>query len=70
MQSQGELYNVLKLNKEAMEQKNFDQIKTVVVSIAPQSTVSIAAKYNLSPLQVNLTYKKKDNDFIYLFTYS
>ena len=54
MQSQEELYNVLKLNKEATDQNNLDQKKTVVVSIAPQSIASIAAKYNLTPLQVNV----------------
>ncbi|CAI2173369.1 1042_t:CDS:2 [Funneliformis geosporum] len=58
MQSQEELYNILKSNKEAIEQNKADQVKTVVVSIAPQSVVSIAAKYNLTPLQVakRLTY--------------
>jgi iron only hydrogenase large subunit-like protein len=57
MQSQEELYKVLESNKEAIDQNKFDQKKTVVVSVAPQSIASIAAKYNLTPLQVILTKK-------------
>jgi hypothetical protein len=53
MQSHEELYNVLKSNKEAIDQNKPDQKKTIVISIAPQSIASIAAKYNLTSLQVN-----------------
>ena len=56
MQSKEELYDVLKSNKEAIDQNDLGQTKTVVVSIAPQSVASIAAKYDLSPLQVKLTF--------------
>lgn len=55
MQSQEELYNVLKLNKEAIDENKPDQKKTVVISVAPQSIASIAAKYDLTPLQVKIT---------------
>lgn len=55
MQSQEELYNVLKLNKEAIDGNKLDEKKTVVISIAPQSIASIAAKYDLTPLQVKIT---------------
>ncbi len=71
MQSQEELYNILKSNKEALEQNKLDQVKTVVVSIAPQSVASIAAKYNLTPLQVRIKLKKKivfkSNNFNFSF---
>ncbi|CAG8515663.1 8432_t:CDS:2 [Paraglomus occultum] len=51
MQSQEELYKVLKANKDATEAGNLQDVKTVVVSIAPQSRASLAAKCGLTPLQ-------------------
>ncbi|KAI8063804.1 iron hydrogenase [Gongronella butleri] len=48
MQSQEELYQVLQANK-----ANPQQQKTVVVSISPQSRASLAAKYQLSMIQVH-----------------
>ncbi|CAG8541998.1 15006_t:CDS:2 [Acaulospora colombiana] len=51
-QTHEELYNVLKSNKQAVREGRVDNVKTVVVSIAPQSRASIAAMYKLSPLQV------------------
>ncbi|RIA97759.1 cytosolic Fe-S cluster assembly factor NARFL-like protein [Glomus cerebriforme] len=69
MQSREELYNVLKLNKEAIDQNNLDQKKTVVISMAPQSIASIAAKYDLTPLQVakRLTHFFKSLGVHYVF---
>ncbi|CAB4383697.1 unnamed protein product [Rhizophagus irregularis] len=69
MQSQEELYNVLKLNKEAIDGNKLDEKKTVVISIAPQSIASIAAKYDLTPLQVakRLTYFFKSLGVHYVF---
>ncbi|CAG8750029.1 11776_t:CDS:2, partial [Acaulospora morrowiae] len=52
MQTHEELYNVLKSNKQARQEGRVDEVKTVVVSIAPQSRASIAARYNLTPQQV------------------
>ncbi|KAI8081275.1 iron hydrogenase, partial [Halteromyces radiatus] len=48
MQSQEELYNVLKTNQEQP-----DQHRTIIISISPQSRASLAAKYRLSMLQVH-----------------
>lgn len=59
MQTHEELYNVLKSNKEAIKEGRPEKLKIVVVSIAPQSRASIAAMYNLSPLQVRTYYKYK-----------
>ncbi|KAF7720812.1 hypothetical protein EC973_006001 [Apophysomyces ossiformis] len=53
MQSQEELYSILNANKAALEQNDPSAHKTVVISISPQSRASLAAKYNLSPLQVH-----------------
>lgn len=53
MQSQEELYGILKTNREAMEQNLLEGHKTVVISISPQSRASLAAKYGLSPLAVH-----------------
>ncbi|ORX92524.1 cytosolic Fe-S cluster assembly factor narfl [Basidiobolus meristosporus CBS 931.73] len=52
MQSQEELFNVLKANKAALESGAPQNVRTVIISISPQSRASIAAKYNLTPLQV------------------
>lgn len=53
MQSQEELYKVLNANKAAMEQNNPSAHRTVVISISPQSRASLAAKYNMTPLQAH-----------------
>ncbi|CAO3624879.1 unnamed protein product [Cunninghamella blakesleeana] len=50
MQSQEELYQILKTNKEQP-----DQYRTIVISISPQSVASLSAKYKLPTLQ---TYKR------------
>ncbi|RUP49901.1 cytosolic Fe-S cluster assembly factor narfl-like protein [Jimgerdemannia flammicorona] len=47
MQSNEELYNVLKSNQEVLANH-----RTIVVSLSPQSRASLAAKYNITPLQV------------------
>ncbi|KAG0264230.1 hypothetical protein DFQ27_001349 [Actinomortierella ambigua] len=52
LQSQEELYSILKQNKAAIEANDSTSHRTVVVSISPQTRASFAAKYNLSPLQV------------------
>ncbi|KAI9030965.1 cytosolic Fe-S cluster assembly factor NARFL-like protein [Phycomyces nitens] len=58
MQSQEELYGVIQANKLALEQNTPEMHRTIVVSLSPQSRASLAAHYNLSPLQVHkkLTY--------------
>ncbi|KAI8328371.1 iron hydrogenase [Chlamydoabsidia padenii] len=48
MQSQEELYNVLKTNQQQPQDH-----RTIVISISPQSRASLAAKYRLSLLQVH-----------------
>ncbi|KAI8919923.1 iron hydrogenase [Powellomyces hirtus] len=53
LQSQKELYDVLLANKTAIEERRPADVRTVVVSIAPQSRASIAAKYDLTPLDVH-----------------
>ncbi|KAG0236466.1 hypothetical protein BGW42_003372 [Actinomortierella wolfii] len=52
LQSQEELYSILKQNKAAIEANDPTNHRTVVVSISPQTRASFAAKYNLTPLQV------------------
>ncbi|KAG9297533.1 hypothetical protein G9A89_001473 [Geosiphon pyriformis] len=52
MQSHEELYKILESNRKLIEKDKKNDIKTVVVSISPQSRASIAAKYQLTPLQV------------------
>ncbi|KND01864.1 iron-sulfur cluster assembly protein NAR1 [Spizellomyces punctatus DAOM BR117] len=54
MQSQKELYEILTANKLAIAQGRPNDVRTIVVSVAPQSRASIAAKYNLTPLQVHM----------------
>ncbi|OAD75924.1 hypothetical protein PHYBLDRAFT_15794 [Phycomyces blakesleeanus NRRL 1555(-)] len=58
MQSQEELYGIIKANQLALEQNTPDKYRTIVVSLSPQSRASLAAHYNLSPLQIHkrLTY--------------
>lgn len=53
MQSQEELYNVLNTNKLAITENDPGKRRTIVISISPQSRASLAAKYNLSPLQTH-----------------
>ncbi|RHZ47261.1 hypothetical protein Glove_586g38 [Diversispora epigaea] len=69
MQTHEELYNVLKSNEQATQEGKPEKLKTVVVSIAPQSRASIAATYNLTPLQVakRLTYFFKSLGVNYVF---
>ncbi|KAF9195107.1 hypothetical protein BGZ50_005172 [Haplosporangium sp. Z 11] len=52
LQSQEELYSILKQNKIAIETNDPSTHRTVVVSISPQTRASFAAKYNQTPLQV------------------
>ncbi|KAG0052315.1 hypothetical protein BGZ83_002754 [Gryganskiella cystojenkinii] len=52
LQSQEELYSILKQNKIAIETNDPTTHRTVVVSISPQTRASFAAKYNQTPLQV------------------
>ncbi|KAJ3167220.1 hypothetical protein HDU87_001731 [Geranomyces variabilis] len=52
LQSQKELYEVLKANQLAVQQGRTQDVRVVVVSVSPQSRASIAAKYDLSPLDV------------------
>ncbi|KAI9257380.1 cytosolic Fe-S cluster assembly factor [Phascolomyces articulosus] len=53
MQSQEELYEILNTNRLAIEQNDPSQHRTIVISISPQSRASLAAKYNMEPLQVH-----------------
>jgi iron only hydrogenase large subunit-like protein len=53
MQSQEELYKVLKANAEAQASGRPEHIITVVISMSPQSRASIAAKYGISPMQAH-----------------
>ncbi|KAF9124734.1 hypothetical protein BGW39_007939 [Mortierella sp. 14UC] len=52
LQSQEELYSILKQNKVAIESNDPSTHRTVVVSISPQTRASFAAKYQQTPLQV------------------
>ncbi|KAJ3156097.1 hypothetical protein HDU86_004065 [Geranomyces michiganensis] len=52
LQSQKELYEVLKANQLALQEARTEDVRVVVVSVSPQSRASMAAKYNLSPLDV------------------
>ncbi|KAF9110366.1 hypothetical protein BGX27_006461 [Mortierella sp. AM989] len=52
LQSQEELYSILKQNKIAIETNDPSTHRTVVISISPQTRASFAAKYNQTPLQV------------------
>ncbi|KAF9212245.1 hypothetical protein CPC16_001062 [Podila verticillata] len=52
LQSQEELYSILKQNKIAIETNDPSTHRTVVVSISPQTRASFAAKYNQTPIQV------------------
>ncbi|KAF9430217.1 hypothetical protein BGZ76_000915 [Entomortierella beljakovae] len=52
LQSQEELYSILKQNKIAIETNDPSTHRTVVVSISPQTRASFAAKYNQTPLQI------------------
>ncbi|CAO3646738.1 unnamed protein product [Mucor fragilis] len=53
MQSQDELFKILQENKLAIEQNQPHNHRTIVISISPQSRASLAAKYQLTPLQVH-----------------
>ncbi|KAM3581024.1 Cytosolic Fe-S cluster assembly factor nar1, variant 2 [Umbelopsis sp. WA50703] len=53
MQSQEELYKVLKSNAEAQAAGRFEDLITIVISMSPQSRASIAAKYGISPMQAH-----------------
>lgn len=52
MQSQEELFKILNQNKAAIEQNRPEDHRTIVISVSPQSRASLAAKYRLTPLQV------------------
>ena len=72
-QSQDELYRVLLANSEARQVRvdvhesaefmlslqagNLSEVKTIVVSVSPQSTASLAASYNLSAPEVHQTHQ-------------
>ena len=53
LQSQEELFKILQNNKEALEQNRPQDHRTIVISISPQSRASLAAKYQLSLLEVH-----------------
>ncbi|KAJ3019896.1 hypothetical protein HKX48_001620 [Thoreauomyces humboldtii] len=53
LQSQKELYAVLESNKLALAEGRQQDVEMVVVSVAPQSRASLAAKYDLTPLDVH-----------------
>ncbi|CAG8628615.1 41084_t:CDS:2 [Gigaspora margarita] len=67
MQSQEELYNILRNNKQAIIDGKSEKI--IVVSIAPQSRASITKKFGLTPLKVakRLTYFFKSLGVHYVF---
>jgi len=52
LQSHKELYNVIGDNRIAIETGQLQRLRTIVVSISPQSRASLAAKYNLTIQQV------------------
>lgn len=47
-QSQDELYRILAENKRFLDENDESKVKTIVVSVSPQSRASLAAKYNLN----------------------
>lgn len=53
MQSQEELYKILKTNADAQAAGRTDDIITIVISMSPQTRASLAAKYGLSPMQAH-----------------
>ncbi|KAJ3084937.1 hypothetical protein HK102_000500 [Quaeritorhiza haematococci] len=53
MQSHNELYQVLEANTTALKANDPAGVRTVVISVSPQSRASIAAKYNIPPQQVH-----------------
>ncbi|KAF8933998.1 iron hydrogenase [Dissophora ornata] len=69
LQSQEELYSILKQNQIAIESNDPSTHRTVVVSISPQTRASFAAKYNQTPLQVarKLTWFFKNLGVHYVF---
>ncbi|KAI8050216.1 iron hydrogenase [Syncephalis plumigaleata] len=58
MQSHEELLSILRENATLHQTGQTDKIRMVVVSISPQSRASLAAKFNLTPLQAarRITY--------------
>jgi len=52
LQSHKELYNVIGDNRIAIETNQLQKLRTIVVSISPQSRASLASKYNLTIQQV------------------
>ncbi|OZJ05927.1 hypothetical protein BZG36_01206 [Bifiguratus adelaidae] len=69
LQSHEELIKVLNGNKRAIEHNIPAEVKTVVVSLSPQSRASLAAKYHLTPLQIHqkLTHIFKSEGVYYVF---
>ncbi|KAJ3292640.1 hypothetical protein HK104_005135 [Borealophlyctis nickersoniae] len=53
MQSQQELYQILQANKLALSEGRPQDVRTIVISVSPQSRASFAGKYGLTPLQVH-----------------
>ncbi|KAI9190740.1 cytosolic Fe-S cluster assembly factor [Polychytrium aggregatum] len=53
MQSHNELYSVLTENKKALQENRPHDIRTIVISLSPQSRASIAAKHSILPLQTH-----------------
>ncbi|KAI9088877.1 iron hydrogenase [Phlyctochytrium arcticum] len=53
LQSQRDLYDVLAANKAAVQTNQPQDVKTVIVSVSPQSRASLAAKYDLTPIEVH-----------------
>jgi iron only hydrogenase large subunit-like protein len=58
MQSHEELLSILQENVKLSQTGQTDKIRMVVVSVSPQSRASLAAKFNLTPLQAvrRITY--------------
>lgn len=52
LQSHKELYNVIGDNRIAIETGHVQRLRTIVISISPQTRASLASKYNLSIQQV------------------
>lgn len=51
-QSQEELFKIIQNNKQLMSEGKDKEMKTIIVSISPQSRASIAARYKITIEQV------------------
>lgn len=52
-QSQEELFKIIQSNEQLISEGKDEEIKTIIISISPQSRASIAARYSLTIEQVN-----------------